>query len=331
MKYIRLKDNGNHEVLPAKPNWFYDDGTAVSDEWLMENEKIYQLVEPREGDGYYFEMDMSNWLYGTSKVTKTYYSVIDEPPDIDGDITKRLVLNDSTMWDYNEELDEVKKTYIIETRTQSEIDDLVMIGRYTPNTNDPNVEYVEKPNNTWDYRDGFITKKYWILSKATITDYQKIFNIIVPKEQDDWARDDEFIYEVFDFEFRDINDIKFAIKDYVADYRWKIEVGGFMHTANGIVVHTDRGSQSKMSSLYTMIKSGVITEGVYWKDTDGFFTYLSVEQLEQTFLAVSAFVQALYVSEKDISQDVNARTTIDDLINDFNDIDNQFDVEGRVV
>jgi hypothetical protein len=331
MRYIRIKDDGNHDVLPAKPVWFYDDGTIVSDQWFIENEGIYPLYEPNDGDGRYLEKDMPKWVYGTDRVTKTYYIVIDEPPDYDGDIKKKLVLNPSNQWNYDDVYNQVKKTYRIETRTQSEIDDLVLTGKFAPDTRNPEYNYVEKPNNTWQYHNGFIHKKYWQVVKREFTRFEELFYTLEQKPVDDWDRNDVYIYEDYNLHPRDVDDIKQNLIPHVYEFRWNVEIGGFVDSEDNVIYHTDRESQAKMTSKYLMVKNSVITEGFYWKTVGNEFMYLSLEKTEVLFLKIANFIQTLYDIEKSLIEDIRSKTTFEELKTIYDNIDNMFNIEGRVV
>lgn len=76
MTYARVID-GVITELKGKPNWYFDNGTEVSDAWLLENEDLRVLLNGTlptydNQTQNITENDWSQWTIEATQVTKTY-------------------------------------------------------------------------------------------------------------------------------------------------------------------------------------------------------------------------------------------------------------------
>jgi hypothetical protein len=94
----------------------------------------------------------------------------------------------------------------------------------------------------------------------------------------------------------------------LADWRYRMETGGV--SVGGVMVRTDRESQSQLAGAFTSLKEGFITE-VQWKQADGTFTTLTLPSIEAIASAVAAHVQMSFASEKTYAEQINACTTVE--------------------
>ncbi|WP_438402346.1 DUF4376 domain-containing protein [Aeromonas veronii] len=88
---------------------------------------------------------------------------------------------------------------------------------------------------------------------------------------------------------------KVAMLAEVAAKRWQVETGGII--VSGYSIATDRESQAQLSSSYSSLKNGLITD-TPWKTADGRFIFVTLVDLEPFAQAVSAHVQACFAAEQ---------------------------------
>ncbi|WP_429052843.1 DUF4376 domain-containing protein [Aeromonas rivipollensis] len=86
-----------------------------------------------------------------------------------------------------------------------------------------------------------------------------------------------------------------SLLDKVAAKRWEVETGGI--TISGAPIKTDRESQAKLTSAYTSLKGGLITD-TPWKAADGSFTLVTLAELEPVAQAVADHVRACFAAER---------------------------------
>jgi hypothetical protein len=94
----------------------------------------------------------------------------------------------------------------------------------------------------------------------------------------------------------------------IAAWRFGRETAGV--TLNGASIRTDRESQAQLTGAYTSLKNGLLA-AVNWKDTNGQWVSLSLEQIEPIAGAVAQHAQACFDAEMALAQQVNAAQTID--------------------
>jgi len=82
---------------------------------------------------------------------------------------------------------------------------------------------------------------------------------------------------------------------YAADKRWQKEVGGTLW--NGLPVHTDRESQSKIIAERLAIEAGERDDPDYWKFADGVFRQVSNEDFTSLASAVRQHVRDCFALE----------------------------------
>lgn len=92
----------------------------------------------------------------------------------------------------------------------------------------------------------------------------------------------------------------------LAAKRFEYETGGFEF--NGIKVDTSRQSQATLGNAYVSMKNGLISS-VDWKDSNGNFVTLTLDQIEPLSVAVAEFVQLAFSKEKSLAQLVDIATT----------------------
>lgn len=81
----------------------------------------------------------------------------------------------------------------------------------------------------------------------------------------------------------------------VAAIRWRVETGGLVIAGNHIA--TDRESQAQLTSVYTMLKDGLITD-TSWKSVNGIFTTGTLAELEPIAQAVAEHVRNCFTVER---------------------------------
>jgi hypothetical protein len=94
----------------------------------------------------------------------------------------------------------------------------------------------------------------------------------------------------------------------IAEWRYTAEISGV--TLNGASIRTDRESQAQITGAYTSLKNGFLAS-VNWKDANGQWVSLSLEQIEPIAIAVAQHVQACFDAEMALAQQVNAAQTIE--------------------
>ena len=90
----------------------------------------------------------------------------------------------------------------------------------------------------------------------------------------------------------------------IADRRYQAEVGGTVW--NGWPISTDRDSQAKLNAAYVMARDGHWPTGAGWKFGDGAYRSLTVGQVQEMALTVSAHVQACFSHEAALLADSGA-------------------------
>lgn len=96
----------------------------------------------------------------------------------------------------------------------------------------------------------------------------------------------------------------------VAAKRWQVETSGII--IGDTPIATDRESQAQLTSSYTLLKSGLITN-TPWKSADGRFTLVTLPDLEPIAQAVGAHVRACFAAEQSHNEDINALAAQSDL------------------
>ena len=94
----------------------------------------------------------------------------------------------------------------------------------------------------------------------------------------------------------------------LADARWRFETSGVV--LNGVRIKTDRESQATLSGAYVTLKDGLATS-IDWKADGGVWTQLTLAQITPIAQAVAAHVQGAFSMERQLSEQVAAATTIE--------------------
>ncbi len=100
---------------------------------------------------------------------------------------------------------------------------------------------------------------------------------------------------------------KAQLAAYAADLRYQKEIAGVAWT-NGLVIQTDRESQSKMLSEFVSISAGLRPEPSPWKFADNKFANLSNADMSAVCLAARAYVAGLFASEETVQAQIVAGT-----------------------
>lgn len=108
------------------------------------------------------------------------------------------------------------------------------------------------------------------------------------------------------------------LKAHVASLRYDREVAGT--TWNGLPVHTDRDSQSKVQAERLAITTGDRQDGDAWKFADGEVRPLTNTEFSELASAVRAHVQAAYAAEGRVIAEIDASilTTLSEVETSFN-------------
>ncbi len=87
MQYIKYDKSGKIEkILENKPKWYLEDGSLVTDEWLIENENMYPVIdiEPNEKNIWGIEKkEPVDWIKHDKYIEVTYWIIKDELPEYD--------------------------------------------------------------------------------------------------------------------------------------------------------------------------------------------------------------------------------------------------------
>lgn len=315
MKYVRVLADNTLEVLLEKPKWYMPDGTQVTDEWLVENHSIYKLyertVDPRE----FIEKPSTEWIIGSDYVEKTYFTVINIYEPIEKTLTQVHSIDPESEWVYDD--DTVTIYHRVIDRNGEDLNIIVNNARYATVPFDPN-NSIEKPMDYWRYENGIIYKSYWsIIRDPERENHIDLFYNHTTTDISGWDRTDTTIQEKLVFTPKSIEECKANLIEYISYYRWEIEVGGYNYNGNGI--HTDRESQTKLTSIYTLLKNDVVTGDTNWKTMEGFIV-LNPQNLEIMCLSIFSFIKNLYDKENEVVASVNSSTTINQIINIHNNL-----------
>jgi hypothetical protein len=96
----------------------------------------------------------------------------------------------------------------------------------------------------------------------------------------------------------------------IASWRYQHETKGV--EVNGVAIKTDRESQAMVSSAFSSLKEGMIPS-VDWKSSNGSFVTLNLEQVSLIARAVAQHVQSSFTAEKNLADQVDAATTIEEV------------------
>ncbi|MGC9368720.1 MAG: DUF4376 domain-containing protein [Paracoccaceae bacterium] len=97
---------------------------------------------------------------------------------------------------------------------------------------------------------------------------------------------------------------KAAATDALATLRWQREEAGITLPGGGAIA-TTRQSQAQITSVIKSLELGLITEPVAWKLASG-WADLTAAQINAAAAAVAAHVQACFVAERAVSQQIEA-------------------------
>ena len=104
---------------------------------------------------------------------------------------------------------------------------------------------------------------------------------------------------------------KEELKKTVTDRRYSVETGGIT-LPNGVKIKTDRESQAQLSSAYSSLKNGLITD-TQWKGDNGEWVLVTLTEIEPIAQAVAAHVRACFAAEKQHFESIDAITTFEGL------------------
>ena len=331
MRYVKVfeAEDGSKsgEILSERPQWCFDGGVSVSDEYLIDNANIFPLIEDHFGDDSYLIKSSSEWDYNLDNVTVNYYNVIDNTLPEEIPLSDDYVSKSEDQWIYDEDANTVEIQYDVYTRTDEEISDFI---------EDHGIEdvdqdwsgYEEKPKSDWLFTGGVIKKTRWeILEDSDQDNYSDIFYKSTITDESEWLITDTTKQQKLTFSERSISDIKISLVERISYYRWEIEIGGYVWNGNSI--HTDRESQTKLTSMYTLIKSGAITGDITFKTMDGFIV-MSVSDMESMCLGVNTFIQTLYTKESVLIDQINNASTFQGLVDIYDNMSSLMSVSGAI-
>lgn len=113
---------------------------------------------------------------------------------------------------------------------------------------------------------------------------------------------------------KSIDGVKALLKSVAADKRWQKETGGVTWNGHTIhTIHTDRESQAKIIAAYVAARDGIRINPSKWKVSGGFIDVTNVEAIEMA-LTVMGHVQGCYDAETAMCDQIDACTTLDELI-----------------
>ena len=104
---------------------------------------------------------------------------------------------------------------------------------------------------------------------------------------------------------------KEELKKTVTDRRYSVETSGIT-LPNGVKIKTDRESQAQLSSAYSSLKNGLITD-TQWKGDNGEWVLVTLTEIEPIAQAVAAHVRACFAAEKQHFESIDAITTFEGL------------------
>lgn len=96
----------------------------------------------------------------------------------------------------------------------------------------------------------------------------------------------------------------------LADARWQYEVSGVL--VGGVRIKTDRESQATISGAYTTLKDGFVPS-VDWKAEGGQWVQVTLAEITPLAQAVAQHVQGAFSLERQLSEQVAAATTVEEV------------------
>lgn len=329
MRYAKITD-GSMDVI-GYPGWLDSSGQPLTDDVYIRDHGIYPIVEDHYGDDGYVEKDQGEWYMEATRVVVTYYTVVDNPPTVE--LLDTVVgMLPQELWVYDITHSTVEVRYQVRERTDEEIEQILSDYPLSNNGMDSNI-YEPKPVRQWGFKGAYVEKRhYTILEDPERLTHSTIFYDITPTDRESWVVNGDIIQESCTFTPKtDMIAMKSQLNGYVADYRWNVEVGGYMFEGNTIA--TDRDSQSKILTRYIMVKEGTITEDIYWKTENGFYPLAPAKFIEMA-IAVESFITEVYNKEHllyiDIQGSEHTTDTFERLYGIYNTVGDAFDVEGSV-
>jgi hypothetical protein len=208
----------NRRDLPLRPNWKYENGSPVSEEFLNQN-GIFKLEEPHYGDALYVERDKSQWVIGPEAVTVTYVRLVDEPPVVDNPITHKVVLNPENEWLTDNVAGTLSKTYSVVENTPEEV--AAFIKNKPVESRDGLL--FEKPMASWEYdkAEDMIRKTYWeLIEDPERETHPEELYAVTQTDPSAWVRNETQIFEKCEFAPLDIEAAKTKMLEKAANLRW---------------------------------------------------------------------------------------------------------------
>ncbi len=101
----------------------------------------------------------------------------------------------------------------------------------------------------------------------------------------------------------------------LANIRYTKETGGIIWSVNNLKIQTDDRSQTKLLSMYTLIKNNDYTTDINWKLENGDFTILSTTEFLEIITSVNLHISKCFNIEKIITDILNNENTDLDNIN----------------
>ncbi len=182
-----------------------------------------------------------------------------------------------------------------------------MLAFYHPDTQErvnESVLYALYGYTPENYRDGG-----WYMLDITPPAYDRRF--YTPTETGVEHDETQDIYRLtWELTPLPIDTIKSTLKDELASIRYDHEIDGVI--VNGQTILTDRESQATIASA-KLYSDANPDKAISWKAASG-WTALDNATITATAKAVGDYVQACFDREKELSEAIDAATTVDELI-----------------
>lgn len=147
MQYLKINEDGSRKLYPKKPQWFTDSGELVSDDYLLNNENMYPVVEPYipTSEAYIGEpktKPVEEWVINDTTATKNVWIYVEDKPSYDK-FYQNIEKNNEDNWVEEivdgEDYDRIKITYTLKEKTvqekQADMKDELAAKRWKYETN----------------------------------------------------------------------------------------------------------------------------------------------------------------------------------------------------
>ncbi|MCK5018752.1 MAG: DUF4376 domain-containing protein [Candidatus Peribacteraceae bacterium] len=328
MRYARVVDDKVHSVYNGSLGWMDDKGVPLTDDVYVMDHGIYPVTEPHISDDRYMEQDMEQWVINDNGVTITYYLIVDDEIQGQNDIGVKITKLPKTEWVYNIVEQTVDVQYDVSIRTDEEIS-RVVAGHIAPEPDKDYDLYLEKPQREWLFDGLNVYKTYYtIVPDPNREQHSEVFYDVKRGSRRDWLNDGNLTFEKCIFTPKtDLPRVKSNLKNYIADHRWRVETGGVFFMDK--TISTDRDSQSKILSKYTLIRDNGSVDDIFWKTVNG-FVRITPEEFTDMAVFVDKFVNSTYKRESLLYNDIEITDTFNGLKDIFDKVETFLVVDDSV-